>query len=252
MSKVNMVMDGHLGGYIRGGDPGTWCPNLWSWIVKELDVHSVLDVGCGEGHATKFFRDLGCAALGIDGCAQAIADSAIPACVKRHDFRNGPFVTRQPVDLVWSCEFLEHVEREYLPNILATFAQARKAILITHAFPGQEDGYHHVNCQPSSYWLRRIEPLGFICQPPLTRAARTVTLADYHGINHFARSGLVFVRGATAAPATWLDRLRRHLDASWKAWKIHYGFQWSRACRQQRRRRKQMKRTRETHGQMHD
>ena len=58
MSKMLMVRDGHLGGYIQGGDPGTWCPHLWSWIVKEFEIRSVLDVGCGEGHSTKFFHDL--------------------------------------------------------------------------------------------------------------------------------------------------------------------------------------------------
>src|SRR5262249_8244967 len=45
MPKLEMIKDGHLGGYIRGGDPGTWCPNLWKWAVQHFDVHVVLDVG---------------------------------------------------------------------------------------------------------------------------------------------------------------------------------------------------------------
>src|SRR6266851_8199868 len=128
MSKLAMVKDGHLGGYIHGGDPGTWCPQLWSWVVREFGVQSVLDVGCGEGHSTKFFHELGCEALGVDGCQQAIEDSVIPGCVVRHDFCQGPFLTDRCYDLIWSCEFLEHVKREFVPNVLKTFSSSAKVI----------------------------------------------------------------------------------------------------------------------------
>jgi SAM-dependent methyltransferase len=245
-----MVKDGHLGGYVQGGDPGTWCPHLWSWVVKEFQIRSVLDVGCGEGHSTKFFHDLGCEVLGIDGCAQAIHDSVLPGHVTLHDFCEGPFVPERSFDLIWSCEFLEHVAEEYVPNILQTFAHAAKAILVTHAFPerrrsrapwshvrskrGIERGHHHVNCQPSSYWIRQIEAVGFECRVVETRRARTITLADYPGTNHFARSGLLFTR-TDAKPAGGLS-------AYWKALRINWGFRWSAAYRQHQRRRRILKR----------
>ena len=179
MAKLHMVKAGHLGGYIRGGDPGTWCPHLWSWAVQRWSVRSVLDVGCGEGHSARYFRDMGCEVLGVEGCQQAIDDSAIPEQVVRHDFRDGALLPGRRYDLIWSCEFLEHVEEQYLPHVLATFAHAGTALLITHAFPGKDRGHHHVNCQPTAYWIAKLEGLGFECRVDLSREARTVTLADH-------------------------------------------------------------------------
>src|SRR5262249_5099772 len=144
--------------------------------------------------STRFFHDLGCRVLGLEGCIQAIEHSALPDRMLHHDFCDGPMRGDDKFDMVWSCEFLEHVDRRFVPNILQTFAHAQKLILVTHAFPGQEDGHHHVNCQPTSYWIRQMETIGFRCDAGLTRLARTVTLQDYTGVNHFARSGLVFVR----------------------------------------------------------
>ena len=61
------ISEGHLGGYIsashpravelgvKDGDSATYAPNLWRWLVDVLGVESVIDVGCGEGHAAAFF-----------------------------------------------------------------------------------------------------------------------------------------------------------------------------------------------------
>lgn len=223
MAKLQMVLDGHLGGYIRGGDPGTWCPHLWSWAVRQWNVRSVLDIGCGEAHSTRFFHEMGCEVLGLEGCRQAIEDSALAGHVVQHDFCDGPFRARRHFDLIWSCEFLEHVAESYLPNVLATFAHAGTVILVTHAFPGRDRGHHHVNCRSTSYWIRQLEPLGFECSIELTRQARTVTLADHPRINHFGRSGLVFVRTSPVQE----NNAPSMLGAMTKAWRINAGFRMS-------------------------
>jgi len=240
MTQLNMVKAGHVGGYIQGGDPGSWCPHLWTWVVQELGIKSVLDIGCGEGHSTSFFQKLGCEVLGVDGCEQAVADSVVPGFTVLHDFANGPFLAKRNFDLIWSCEFLEHVDREYVPNILASFAAA-KAILLTHAFPGQR-GHHHVNCQPSSYWIGLLEQAGFECSVPLSLQARAVTLADSGNINHFARSGLVFLKRDKAIPVGMFSRVISSFRSRMKAWRISAGFRWSSACRHHRRRWKALKR----------
>ncbi len=191
------VNEGHLGGYIRAtdsmpgwshGDPQTWEPDLWRWAVDTFAAESVLDVGCGEAHSTRFLSDLGCRVLGVDGSVQALESSALPDRHVRHDLLDGPFTPDEAFDLVWSCEFVEDVEERFADNFLATFALARKAILMTYAAPGQP-GWHHVNCQPASYWIEKIERLGFRLDRELTDQSRAIARGG-----HFARRGLVLVR----------------------------------------------------------
>jgi len=232
----------HVGGYLTGGDPATWCPHLWQWLVRRHRIRSVLDIGCGEGHSTRFFQQLGCRVVGLDGSPRAIRDTQVPGCVRLHDFAACPFVPDRPFDLIWCCEFVEHVDEAHLTNVLRTFSSAGRMIAMTHAFPGQP-GHHHVNCRRNSYWIRHVEQAGFTCLVEDTRAARTVTFADYPSINHFARSGLLFVRSGRSTT----DQLARPglaLRAQFKSWQIHLGHRLSAAYRRQMRRRRAYHRTR--------
>ena len=180
----------HLGGYIPGGDPATYYPELWRWLVEEYGVKSMIDIGCGEGHALEFFADLGCSARGIEGTPQ---DNA---AIVQHDFTTGPIPTpRVYAQLVWSCEFVEHVEERYVPNFLWSFASAMDLILMTHAEPGQ-DGHHHVNCRTADYWKGALAASGFAFDAELTTVTRELAAANENPWNHYRRSGLAFRRHA--------------------------------------------------------
>jgi len=195
------VDEGHLGGYVRAipaprrgtvatahGDPLTWYPLLWQWLIEDLGVRSMLDVGCGEGHAARFFRDAGCEVLGVDGSLQARGESVIPGCHAVHDFVDGPFIPQRSFDLVWSCELVEHVEERFSHNVLAAFAASRRYLLMTFA-PSGQPGWHHVNCQEESYWVDKVGRLGFGLDRERTDRARELA-----GGGHFGARGLVFVR----------------------------------------------------------
>ena len=199
--------EGHLGGYIRStkhqnspgpsreqGDPATWTPNLWLWVHERLGVRSVLDMGCGEGHSTKFFAELGCDVLGLDGSLQAKRDSVISDFHVIHDFVHGPFLLDRQFDLVWCCEFVEHVEEQFSKNFLKTFLASGKYLMLTFASPGQP-GWHHVNCQPGSYWIKKLEAIGFFLDPFLTYESRNVAEPG-----HYQRKGLLFVRRGQSRP----------------------------------------------------
>ena len=196
----NIVCDeGHLGGYVRAsdsgapsgldvshGDPATWTPALWSWLVNDIGVRSMLDVGCGEGHCAAYFQQLGCAVRGVDGSPSARANSRIPNDHVVHDFARGAYEPGRTFDLVWSCEFVEHVHERHSGNFLRTFQSASRLLLMTYAPPGQP-GWHHVNCQPAEYWIERAAQHGFAFDQPLTRAAR-----QHCDAGHFRSKGLVF------------------------------------------------------------
>ena len=97
-----------LGGNIRHGDANTFCPRLWDYLIKRFAIRSMLDVGCGEGHAVNYFFQKGVMAHGIDGLRRNV-DRAV-AAVAWHDILTGPYY--MPVDLVWSCEVAEHIMPE--------------------------------------------------------------------------------------------------------------------------------------------
>jgi hypothetical protein len=186
--KGDMITDGHLGGYVEGGDDATFYPNLWAWLAQDptLAIKSVLDVGCGEGHALDVFKNHGVFARGVDGMPQNRPD------ISTHDFTKGPYLSHHAYGLCWSCEFVEHVEERYLHFVLDTFACA-KLVLMTHAVPGQ-GGYHHVNCQPAEYWIGAMAAIGYQYSPMLTTKTRQLAAINPSPWNHYAQRGLAFKR----------------------------------------------------------
>jgi hypothetical protein len=179
--------DPSLGGNMIGGDPQTFHPALWSFLVERFLVASMLDVGCGEGHCVEYFARLGVLAMGFDGLQRNIDHARIPIIL--HDLRLAPFIL--PVDLVHCCEVVEHIDEQYLPHLLSTLANGR-VIALTHALPGQ-GGYHHVNCQPASYWIEKIEASGYTLRPRETEEAKRRISSSGHW-TYFISTGLLFER----------------------------------------------------------
>lgn len=191
--------DPALGGNMIGGDPNTYHPALWSYLVERFEIRSMLDVGCGEGHCVQYCSGLGVRSFGLDGLKQNVDRALVP--IVWHDLRSGLF--KMPVDLVHCCEVVEHIEEKYLPNVLRTLANGR-VIAMTHAVPGQ-GGYHHVNCQPSEYWIERLEALGYRYLPEETEEGKARITAS--GVwTYFIRSGLILERSRKQG---WLARITR-------------------------------------------
>jgi hypothetical protein len=166
----------HLGGDVDNGDARSWCPKVWEVLAPPGT--RVLDVGCGNGHALRWFADHGCIVEGVDGIGRN------DARIYTHDFTLGPFLFARQ-DLIWSCEFLEHVEEKFVPNIMTTFKQATR-VAVTAAPPGQP-GYHHVNCQWPSYWHKVFADNGFKFNAELTNQTKHLNLRTW-----WEKNGMIF------------------------------------------------------------
>ena len=162
MGKIQFLIDQknpHLGGSIVDGDQNTWSPKLWDFVIDDLGIKSMIDVGCGEGFSTKYFINKGIDAYGVEGLYSAYERSGIKDKIYYHDYTEGKIKIKQEFDLTWSCKFVEHVDEKYMHNFLDTFSKS-KHILMTHAFPNQ-GGYHHVNCQNPDYWIYQLQQYGY-------------------------------------------------------------------------------------------
>ena len=177
----------HVGGNIRHGDHNGITPALWQALVYRYSINSMLDVGCGEGHASSFFHKIGVIAHGIDGLELNIRRSVYP--IAFHDLTLGPYV--MPVDLVLSIEVAEHVEDKYVDHYIETLCNGN-VVVMTHALPQDDDGYHHVNCQYADYWVDKLSSRGYRLDyyndfwKDLARSERSDAF--------FAKTGLIFVR----------------------------------------------------------
>ena len=192
----------HLGGWLEF-DGNSWTPWLWSFLIDTFKPVTALDVGCGRGHAARFFLDLGVDAYGIDGSAEARKMASIPQDrFFLHDFTTGPAPMLWPVDrfdLVWSCEFVEHVEESFVDNVLDILSRG-KVVAMTHATPGQ-DGWHHVNCQPRDYWVDKMNSIGYQLDVEATTRSHAyppeIVAQDVLERSWWGRSGMIFARRTT-------------------------------------------------------
>jgi hypothetical protein len=160
-----------------------------AYLIDHCSLASFLDLGCGPGGMVTAAQQRGLAALGVDGDRTVVPDLL-------HDYTSGPLPPERVREiegrlprprLVWSVEFVEHVEETYLPHIAATLALG-DVVFLTHALPGQ-GGHHHVNEQPSAYWRAVLATLGFRGDEAATDACRAVAA------NRYTRAtGTVFVR----------------------------------------------------------
>jgi SAM-dependent methyltransferase len=163
----------HLGGYYTSGDPNTWMPDVWGFLIFQYNIKSVVDIGCGLGHNIKWFDEMGLKILGVEGDAFAIENSLIPKNILHHDFSLTALNLNENFDLAISTEFVEHLDQCYENNWLSVLKNC-KYFLMSHAVPKQK-GHHHVNCQTSDYWVDKLAKNNFIYHKSISLSFREST-----------------------------------------------------------------------------
>lgn len=178
----------HVGGNILEGDPSTFAPTVWDYLIQRFALESVMDLGSGMGYASQYFHKKGMKVLAIDGMIENCQKAVYPTI--HLDLTLSKVVTH--VDLVHCQEVVEHIEERYLDNLLSSLA-CGKFILMTNALPGQ-GGYHHVNEQPTEYWINHMRR--YNCEVLVEDSNRIRKMASADGAVFLARTGLILANRA--------------------------------------------------------
>ena len=162
-----------------------------AYMKSKFDIKTMVDIGCGRGEQVRIGLDLGVDSIGVDGDIWQSNRFWGDLPIIAHDYITGPCpdIEGKSFDLVWSVEFLEHVEEQYIPNFMADF-QKGKYVICTFAPPGRP-GHHHVNCNTVEYWEDIFAQYGFRLDWDLSNTIRAKSTMK----KYFMRDeGLVFVR----------------------------------------------------------
>lgn len=174
----------HLGGNLSFIDKETFSELVWKFILTSYNPTTLLDVGSGLGFTSEWFINHGVNVTSIEGLRENVINAKVPTI--EHDLTISSF--KKNVDIVICIEVVEHIYEDFLNNVLDTLCCGRM-LLMTHGIPGQK-GYHHVNCQPSEYWISHITSRGYMLLEKDSVKIRE--LASIDGAKWIAQNAMVF------------------------------------------------------------
>lgn len=190
--KVHPNLPSHLGGHLYMDNTDTY---ILKYCKQNLEINSIIDVGCGLGRQVELALDLGLKGFGIDGDFslkyEEMKDWVSPVDIVIHDFSEGIYDLKDTYDLALSVEFLEHIEEKYLENVFSIFRRCRY-VFVASAGVGQP-GHHHVNCQDQKYWIEKFKEYNFNLSEDITnhlRSNSSLTATRERGL-FFINKGLI-------------------------------------------------------------
>jgi hypothetical protein len=129
--------------------------NTLIYLKNKYNILSMYDLGCGPGGMLVEAQKLGINSAGIDGDFTIKYPKGIK--IYLHDFTKGRLFLPK-VDLVWCCEFLEHVAEEFVCNY---FEVLQKSRVVCCTFSTTTKGHNHVNVKNQEYWDDQFMIHGF-------------------------------------------------------------------------------------------
>ena len=183
------VQDNKLPSHLGGHKGRTHIDNgVLEYMIENYKIKTFLDIGCGPGGMVDLAVEKNLKAVGIDG-DYTLARSKNNFII--HDYTKGPSELLQSFDMIWSCEFVEHVDEIYLENYMEDFKKG-KFVVMTFS---EKAGHHHVNLKPEKYWIEKFVNAGFKFDSTETEKIRQTSTMNLHTTKkkQFVRnSGLFF------------------------------------------------------------
>jgi SAM-dependent methyltransferase len=131
-------------------------------------VHSIIDVGCGNGSYTRYLYERGYWAEGYDG--SPLTPELSKGLCRVMDFSEPVLIGE--FDLVLCLEVGEHIPKQYEQTFIDNLCNlAIQWIVLSWALPGQ-GGTGHVNCQTNEYVIAEMAKRDFLLNEGLTTALR--------------------------------------------------------------------------------
>jgi len=131
-------------------------------VLHLLLVHSVVDVGCGDGSWLSVFRKLGVEEiLGVDGEYVDRNILQIPPDLFQTADLTKPFALKRVFDLAISLEVAEHLPPECGSAFVASLCRLAPTVLFSAAIPLQ-GGNHHINEQWPDKWAALFKEHGYV------------------------------------------------------------------------------------------
>jgi len=137
-------------------------------IIDTYSPSSVVAFGCGTGRLLYPFSRKNIEVYGIDASSIALEESQLPReYLEQHDLTQR-YELNEEYDIALAIEILEHLPSDAADTAVASIAESAPVVLVSAATPGQ-GGTHHVNEQPSSYWIEKFENEGMQARPEISK-----------------------------------------------------------------------------------
>ncbi len=134
---------------------------ILSFIFKFLQPNSVIDFGCGIGTWCLAAKRLGIPVVyGIDSNSQNRRQPEQSQIYYKQSDIGKDLLLDKKFDLAISMEVGEHIPEEKSDIYIHNLVSSSEVILFSAAIPGQE-GLHHINEQPLSYWVKKFGTMHF-------------------------------------------------------------------------------------------